>query len=135
MLQEEKDARSIKHLLNELAEETTDLVRQEAALARAETNEKIQQASRAMKMLVVGGAIIVAGLFYLLDAVVYGLARVLPEEYRLWLAALIVGLTVLIIGAILVKSASTKLKPDHLKPERSTHSIQRDIKLARGHMQ
>ena len=33
MLQEEKEARSIKHLLNELAEETTDLVRQEAALA------------------------------------------------------------------------------------------------------
>lgn len=134
-MQEERDTRTIKSLLNELAEETTDLVRQEAALARAETNEKIHQASRAIKFMVIGGAIAIAGLFYILDAVVYGLARLLPEEYRLWAAALIVGVVVLVIGLILLKKAQRDLKPDHLTPKITTHSVQRDIQLARGQMQ
>ena len=134
-MQEERDSRSIKSLLNELAEETTDLVRQEAALARAETTEKIQVATRAMKFMVVGGAIAIAGLFYILDAIVYGLARMLPEEYRLWAAALIVGVVVLVIGFILLKKAQHDLTPQKLAPKRTTHSIQRDVQLARGQMQ
>jgi len=133
--QEQRDPRTIKSLLNELAEETTDLVRQEAALARAETNEKLHLASRAVIFLVIRGAVAIAGLFYVLDAVVYGLARLMPGEYRLWLAALIVGLVVSAIGFVLLKKAQKDLKPNRLTPKRSAESIQRDVQLARGHMQ
>src|SRR5690554_835375 len=132
--QEQRDPRTIKSLLNELAEETTDLVRQEAALARAETNEKLHLATRAIVFLVIGGAIAIAGLFYVLDAVVYGLARFMPGEYRLWLAALIVGLVVLTIGFFMLRKAQKDLKPNRLTPKRSAESIQRDVQLARGQM-
>jgi uncharacterized integral membrane protein len=107
-----------------------DLVRQEMALARAEISEKITSAERALVALVVGAVIILAGLLLLLQAVVNGLAMVLPEETAPWLAPLIVGAVVAVIGYLMLKGARTKLQPDNLMPHRTVDSLRRDAAVA-----
>lgn len=134
-MEEQKENRSVASLVSELATETTTLVRQEVALAKAEANEKLGQLSSGIKSLVVGAAVLIASLFYILDAVVYGLARLMPEEYRLWLAALIVGVVIGIIGLVLVKKGSKNLQARHLAPNRTAHSLKRDSQLVKGQPQ
>lgn len=134
-MDEQKDNRTVAALISELANETTTLVRQQVDLAKAEANEKLHQVTGGIKSLVIGGAILVVSLFYILDAVVYGIARLMPEEYRLWLAALIVGVVVGIIGVILVKKGQKQLQSSSLKPSRTTESLKRDAQTVRGQTQ
>lgn len=134
-MDEHKENRSVTALVSELATETTTLVRQEVALAKAEANEKISQLTSGVKSLVIGGAILIASLFYILDAVVYGIARLMPDEYRLWLGALIVGVVVSIVGLILLKKGQKNVQARNLAPNRTTRSVKRDTELAKGHTQ
>lgn len=69
-----------------------------------------------------GGVVMLAGLFVLLMAAVYGLATVLP----LWASALIVGGVVSIIGFIMLKSGQSKLNAESFKPERTARELQKD---------
>lgn len=131
-MEEQKDNRSITALMSELANETTTLVRQEVALAKAEGSEKLHQVTSGIKSLVVGGAILIVSLFYILDAVVYGIARLMPEAYQLWLGALIVGVVVGIVGVILIKKGSSQLQASSLKPSRTAESVKRDAQTVKG---
>lgn len=133
-MDERKETRPVTALMSELAEETSTLIRQQIALAKAEANEKVHQVTGGIKALVIGGAILLVSLFYILDAVVYGLATLLPEDYRLWLAALIVGVVVGVVGLILLKKGSSQLQATNLKPTRTTESVKRDAQTVRGHV-
>ena len=126
----DKSEKSLPSLFSDLARETVDLVRQEMALARAEISEKISSAERALVALVVGAVIILAGLLLLLQAVVNGLAMVLPEETAPWLAPLIVGAVVAVIGYLMLRGARTRLQPDNLMPHRTVNSLRRDAAVA-----
>lgn len=134
-MDEHKNNRPVTALMSELASETTTLVRQEVALAKAEANEKLHQITSGIKYLVIGGAILIAALFYILDAVVYGIARLMPDEYRLWLAALIVGVVVGIIGLIFLKKGQKNLDARNLSPRRSPRSVKLDTQLVKGQAQ
>ena len=131
-MEEQKDRRSVTTLMSELADETTTLVRQEVALAKAEANEKFHQIMSGVRSLILGGAILLVALFYVLDAVVYGIARLVPEEYRLWLGALIVGVVVAIVGVMLVKKGGKLLLTSSLSLNRTTDSVKRDAQTIRG---
>ena len=134
-MDEHKDTRSVAELMSELATETSTLVRQEVALAKAEANEKVSQLTGGIKSLVVGGAMLIVSLFYVLDAVVYGLAQLLPEGYRLWLAALIVGVVLGIVGLMMLKKGEKSVEPRNLAPHRTTHSVKQDADMVKGHSQ
>lgn len=131
-MEKQEDRRSLTALMSELADETSTLVRQEVALAKAEAGEKVNQVTTGIKSLVIGGAILLVSLFYILDAVVYGLARLMPDSYQLWLAALIVGVVVGIIGLILLKKGSKQVQASNLKPTRTPESLKRDAQTVRG---
>lgn len=132
MEHEHKNTRSLASLFSELATETTTLVRQQIALAKAEANEKLGQLGSGIASIMVGGAILIAALFYILDAVVYGIARLMPDEYRLWLAALIVGVVVGLVGLILVKKGQKNIQPENLAPRRTTRSVKLDTQMVKG---
>ena len=76
-----------------------------------------------------GGAILHAGIIFLLAAVVIGLAQVMA----LWLAALIVGGAVTLIGIIMVQAGKKKLEPASFKPERTVDSLRKDKDALRRH--
>ena len=130
MAYEDKTERSLPTLLSDLSRETIELVRQEIALGRAEISEKISTAERGLVSVAIGAAILLAGIFILLQAVVNGVAMVLPPDLAPWLAPLIVGIVIAVIGYIMVKSGSSRLQPDNLMPQRTMDSLRRDKAVA-----
>jgi len=130
-----KTDKSLPTLFAELTHEMVDLVRQEIALGRTEMSQKISTAQTALTSLAIGAAVILAGLFLILQAVVRGLAMVLPPDMAPWLSPLIVGVVVAVIGYAMLKGGSAKLKSDNLMPHRTMESLQRDQHLAKEKVQ
>jgi xanthine/uracil permease len=80
-------------------------------------------------MSIVAGALIAfAALIVLLDALVYGLTEAGIER---WLAALIVGVVVALIGFILVRKGQNDLSTSRLAPERTAANVRKDLNLVK----
>ncbi len=126
----DKTDKSLPALFAELTRETVDLVRKEIALARAEVGEKVSTAQAALVSLAGGGVIILAGLILVLLALANGLAMVLPPEVAPWLAPLIVGVVVMLIGYFMLRSGRSHLSADGLTPHRTVNSLRRDKAVA-----
>jgi hypothetical protein len=126
-----KEDRSFGSLFAELTQETTTLVQQEVALAKAEMSEKISQVGSGLATLIIGGFVLFAGLLKLLDAVIFGIAELLPPDLTPWLAALIVGGIVAIIGAVMLQKGRSNLKSTNLAPQRTAESLRRDKEFAK----
>lgn len=122
----ERNDKSLAALFSDLTRDTVELVRQEIALARAELSQKASTAQGALASMATGAAVILAGLILLLQAVVHGLARVLPPDMAPWLSPLIVGVVVAAIGWAMLKAGKSKLDPDTLVPQRTMDSLRRD---------
>lgn len=122
----------ITTLLADLARETSDLVQQEVRLAKAEIGEKISQMNAGITALITGGVVILAGLLVLLQAVVFGVAELIsPWTDQAWVAPLIVGVIVTLIGIAVLQKGRHNLKPASLMPHRSGESLKRDKELLR----
>ncbi len=119
--------RPLTGLLTELAQETTTLVRKEVELAKAEVSEKVTQATSGAVSLAAGGMVAFAGLIFLLLALTYYLATMMEP----WLAALIVGGAVTLIGIILVSMGKSKLSAKNLQPNRTIATLQDDKRWAK----
>ena len=123
-----REERSLGDLFSDLSRETTTLVRQEVQLAKAELTQSATEAVRGIGMLVAGGAVAYAGLFFLLLAIVFGL---IEAGWDAWLSALVVGLVVVALGAILVLRARESLKPANLAPRRTLETLKEDQEWAK----
>ncbi len=123
-----RDERSLGDLFSDLSRETTTLVRQEVQLAKAELTQSATEAARGIGMLVAGGVVAYAGLLFLLVAVMFGLIEAGLDE---WLSALIVGLVVVAISAVLVLRARAALKPANLAPRRTVETLKEDQEWAK----
>jgi drug/metabolite transporter (DMT)-like permease len=126
-----KEDRSLGTLFSELTQGTTTLVQQEIALAKAEMSEKVSQLGSSLATLIIGGFVLFAGLLKLLDAAIYGIAELLPPDLTPWLAALIVGVIVAIIGAVMLQKGRGNLKATNLAPQRTAESLRRDKEFAK----
>jgi hypothetical protein len=118
-----RDERSLGDLFSDLSRETTTLVRQEVQLAKAELTQSATAAARGVGMLLAGGAVAYAGLLFVLLAIVFGL---IEAGWDPWLSALVVGLAVVAIGAVLVLRARESLKPANLAPRRTVETLKED---------
>jgi uncharacterized membrane protein YqjE len=125
------DARSVPQLLADLSHELGELIRGEGRLARAEVSEKVSQVQSGAVSLAVGGVVAFAGFLYLLLSAVMGLSNWVDP----WLAALIVGGVVLLIGAIMLARGRSSMRADNLMPERTMRSAQRDADMVRTEVQ
>ena len=125
--------RSITGLFSDLWRETLELFREEAELAKAEISEKVSQVQSGAVELAAGALVLYAGLLVLLAAASIGLAMILPDPHGAWLGPLIVGVVVMIAGAILLGKGRSNLKSGNLRPERTMHELRRDAELAKEH--
>jgi uncharacterized membrane protein len=98
---ESKD-RSLKQLVSDLRTDAGLLVRQEIALAKAELKEKAAGVAKQAAMFAGAGLLAYAGLLVLFAALVLGLVAI---GVVAWLAALSVGLLVLLGAFLLVQRA------------------------------
>ena len=126
--------RPLAGLFSDLWRETTTLVQDEVALAKADLSDKVAQAGRGVGAVAAGGAVLFAGFLVLLFAAVGALEMVLPPEQAPWLAPLIVGAVVTIIGTVALSSGRKKLQAENLKPARTLDSLRRDRDFAKEHL-
>jgi xanthine/uracil permease len=122
--------RRLAGLFGDLARESTRLFRQEVALAKAEISSKVGQMGMGAAELVAGGLIAYAGLLVLLAAAVLGLALLL----RPWLAALIVGVVVVVIGVGLALKGRRDVASNKLAPDRTLRTLRDDADWAQEQM-
>jgi len=109
-------------LVRRLMDELATLFRQEMALATAELTGALGKLVAAVVSIAAGSAVLFAGFLALLAAAVLGLSNVVAP----WLAALIVGGVVSIIGLIMVLAGRKAADPSVLKPQRSAESLRQD---------
>ena len=127
----EKDNRSLSQLIVDLQRESSTLVRDEIALVRAEVNEKVSQALNGGISLLMGALVAFSALIIVLIAiaellVTFGIVG--------WLAYLIVGGVVLVIGLVMLMKGKSNLQLTNLKPTRTAEELRRDREMVREQM-
>ncbi len=129
-----RDSRSVSDLFRELRDESTALVREEVALAKAEMSEKASSVSSNATTLIIGGAVAHLGLIFLLLAASYGLYVAIGSAglpvHALWIAPLIVGVVVGGIGLAMAIKAKNSLVNTSPVPRKTIDSLREDKQWA-----
>ena len=123
-----RDYDSTPSLLRRLADDVGTLLAQEVALLKAETARSIGELKASTASIAVGGAVSFMGGFFLLLAAVYGLSNVVQP----WLAALIVGGVVTLVGVIMLSAGRRKLEPAAVAPRRTAAALRKDAEMIKG---
>lgn len=124
----EGDYESTPSLLRRLVNDVGMLFAQELALLKAETASSIGDLKAATVGIAAGGAVAFMGAFFLLLAAVYGLSNVVEP----WLAALIVGGAVTLIGIVMLATGRRKLEPTAIAPRRTAAALRKDTEMIKG---
>jgi xanthine/uracil permease len=134
-----REERSIGQLLKDLRDDTTTLLRQEVELAKAEMTEKASRAGRNVGALAVGGAVAFLGAIALLAFVVTGLTSLFSQfmspGIAVWLAPLIVGVVLALVGYSMIKKALETLKRESVAPTKTTQSLQENKEWLKSKVQ
>jgi hypothetical protein len=117
----DRATQGVMTLLHRLTHELATLLRRELALAGAETTCTLGRTLAAATTAAAGGAVLFAGLLLLLASAVLGLSHIMAA----WLAALLVGIVVSVVG-IAAFLTGTRALPETLRLERSTRSLLKD---------
>ncbi|MGE5504791.1 MAG: phage holin family protein [Actinomycetota bacterium] len=120
-------AGSLTRLFSALTRETATLFRQEIQLAKTEVAEKVGQARSGITGTVAGALVLFVALQALVAAAVLGLSNALSP----WLAALIVGIAVAIVGGVVLARGISNLKGDKLAPRRTMDSLRANTRWAK----
>ncbi|MCW8277328.1 phage holin family protein [Pseudomonas sp. PCH199] len=116
------DDASVVGLLRQLSREVPALFTKELALAKAELQTSLTTLKAGIAAVAGGAIVLLAGFIILLMSAVYGLSTVMAP----WLAALIVGVVVVIIGFAMLQSGKKQFEPSHLKPDRTLDALNKD---------
>lgn len=116
---------SAANLVSRLLNDVTALFRNELALAKAEFAKAVSNAKLGAAGMAAAAAVLLAGALSLVAAAILGLAEVMEP----WLAALIVGVALGVIGFLMVQASKKKLEPSALSLERTQHSLRRDAEV------
>lgn len=127
-MQVNKEDRSIGELFADLAKESSVLVRQEVALAKAEMSQKAGEVGKDIGFLAVGGLVLYAGLLAIIAAIIIVLGTV---GVPWWLSALLVGLIVAGVGYFLVQKGLKALKRENLAPSQTIQTLKEDAEWAK----
>ena len=117
-------------LLADLARQFALLLRQEGALARAEMLHGLGQLGGGAALIAGGGLVAFAGLLGLAAAAILALS----QYFAPWLAAVIVGGALLVIGIIVLIVGRARLRARSLVPSRTVRSLKDDAAWAREQM-
>lgn len=124
-----EEGRSTGGLVRQLVDDVAILFRKELALAASEITHSVEDARRGVGSMVSGGAVLYAGVLFLLASAALGLMIVMPA----WAALLVVGGVVALIGLIMLQAGRRKLSSEHLAPDRTAESLRKDRAAIRRH--
>lgn len=110
-------------LVSDVMRLSSDLLRKEIALAKAEVGQNLSRAGNAVGFIAVAGVIGLVTLNVLVAALVAALAE--TDLGPIW-SAVIVGVVLALVAFILLKKGLNDLKLKSLMPTRTVDSVQRD---------
>lgn len=119
---------SLAEIVGSLGEDTTRLLRQEVALAKAEVRQEMGVAGRGVAKLAVAGA---AGLLALI-LLSFALARGLSEWMDIGWAYALVGVLWAVVAGVLASSGRATLAQVNPVPERTAETIRETPQVMRG---
>jgi uncharacterized membrane protein YqjE len=120
------EERSIGELFGELSQDMALLVRQETQLAKTEMQQKLSKVTTDLVALATGGIVAYLGGLALTAFVILLLIDPKP-----WLAALIVGAVMGVVGWVMLQRGLKELKRTDPTPRRTVESIKDDIQWAK----
>jgi hypothetical protein len=121
--------RSIGELFGELSQDMALLVRQEAQLAKTEMQTKLSKVTGDLISLAAGGIVALVGGLAITATVI--LLLIDPIGLKPWLAALIVGVLLGIVGWVMLQRGLKDLKRTDPTPRRTVETIKEDIQWAK----
>lgn len=121
---------SVTMLIRHLADDVTNLFSREIALAKTEITQNLQDVKTGLVSSATGALVLYAGLLVLLAAAVIGLTNVM----ELWLAALVVGGIVTIVGFAMLGAGKSKMDKAALRPDHTIDSVKKTQHSAKGAM-
>lgn len=114
------EARPLGDLLSDLTREITALIRNEMALARTEMSANLSRVLRHVGAIAAGGVVALGGVFTLAAFLVLVLNQAgMPA----WGAALLVGIALAAVGAMVAIRAVTALRQENLMPTETIESL------------
>lgn len=119
--------RPLGELFGDLARETGALVRHEVQLAQTEITAKAKAVGKDVSLIAGGAVLAQAGVIALLAGVILVLAQFMPS----WIAALLVGGVVAIVGAILVRRGVALLRKLDPVPHATVEELRQDRELVK----
>jgi len=122
-----QNGRSMAEVLQDIVANIQEIVRSEFRLAKVEIQEETRKISRSSMPLGIGILLAFYALGFLLLAAVHGLALVVGA----WLAALIVGVAVLIISLALVSIGRKRFKQVKVVPEKTIGTVKENVQWAK----
>ena len=102
---------------------SSDLVRKEVSLAKAELRQNLNRAGTGLGMIVAAAVLGIVTLNVLTVALVAALAE--TDLGPIW-SAVIVGVVLAILAYVLLRKGMADLKPENLMPTRTVENVQRD---------
>ena len=130
-----QDPRSVGDLIRELADEGRTLLRNEVSLVKAELTDKVHVYEKNSSRIAIGGAFLLAALFFVLWALNMGvtalLTLVVEPEIAVWLAPLILGIVLAVIGRGMVKGGAEEIRHEGIVPERTARTLRDDTRWAK----
>jgi xanthine/uracil permease len=118
---------SVVGLLRQLSREVPALFTKELALAKAELQASLTTLKAGIAGVAGGAMVLLAGFIILLMSAVYGLSTMMAP----WLAALIVGVVVMIVGFAMLQSGKKQFEPSNFKPDRTLDALNKDQEALR----
>jgi hypothetical protein len=123
------EERSIGELFGELSQDMALLVRQEAQLAKTEMQTKLSKVTGDLISLAAGGVVALVGGLAITATVI--LLLIDPIGLKPWLAALIVGVLLGMVGWVMLQRGLKDLKRTDPTPRRTVETIKDDIQWAK----
>lgn len=123
------ETRSLGSLFRDLSADASVLIRQEVALAKSEMRRNVRALVRDVGSMAAWGAVTVVGGLVLVAFLVAGLGDLL-DNY--WLAALVVGLAFVAVGAFMALRALRHLRTVRMRPEETVATLRDTQAWAQG---
>jgi len=115
-----QNERSLGDLFTDLSQQTSTLISQEMALARAEMSQKVSQVGRDAAYIGAGGALAYAATLSAVAAIVLVMVRLGVEP---WLAAMLTAALVGLVAFVLIRNHARSLRQQQLTPDQTIDSV------------
>lgn len=129
------DDRSIMDLIRSLADDSSTLIREEVNLAKTEMQEKLSVFQKNLAKVAVGAAFLLAAVLFIGWAVNMGLtallAAVVDTSVAIWLAPLLLGVVLALVGWSLAKGGTNEIKEEGVVPEKTVQTLRDDTNWAK----